>query len=135
MRAEQLQPFLLLLSSSSFLPPSYAGVATSDGPIAVTDGPVVAGHAVVSHQQRRGRQPTALAKVAAKREAAAKQAKKEAKKKKQVEAKRQRAKLLPLSQPSHDSTARDTTIVYAIYGKHDSQELALWQRTWLQVSE
>ena len=131
MRAEQLQPFLLLLSSSSFLPPSYAGAATSDGPIAVTDGPVVAGHAVVSHQQRRGRQPTALAKVAAKREAAAKQAKK----KEQVEAKRQTAKLLPLSHPSHDSTARDTTIVYAIYGKHDSQELALWQRTWLQVSE
>ena len=89
-------------------------------------------------EQRRERQPKALAKVAAKREereAAAKQAKKEAKNKKQVGAKRQRAKLLPLSQPSHDSTARDTTIVYAIYGKHDSQELALWQRTWLQVSE
>ena len=92
----------------------------------------------MSHQQRRGRQPKALAKVAAnreEREAAAKQAKKEAKNKKQVGAKRQRAKLLPLSQPSQDSTARDTTIVYAIYGKHDSQELALWQRTWLQVSE
>ena len=101
-------PFFLLLAGCTgtfLLPPA-------DGPMAVTDRPVA--HRVASHPHRR-RQPKALGHAAA------------------------FAKLLHLSQPSHNTArkakARKATIVYAIYGKHDSQELALWQRTWLQVSE
>ena len=101
-------PFFLLLTgcTGTFLFPP------ADGPIAVTDRPVA--HRVASHPHRR-RQPKALGHAAA------------------------FAKLQHLSQPSHDTArkakARKATIVYAIHGKHDSQELALWQRTWLQVSE
>ena len=105
-------PFFLLLTECTgtfLLPPA-------DETIAVTDRPVA--HRVASHPHRR-RQPKALARE----EAAAKAA----------------AKLQHLSQPYYDTArkakARKATIVYAIHGKHDSQELALWQRTWLQVSE
>ena len=105
-------PFFLLLTECTgtfLLPPA-------DETIAVTDRPVA--HRVASHPHRR-RQPKALARE----EAAAKAA----------------AKLQHLSQPYYDTArnakARKATIVYAIFGKHDSQELALWQRTWLQVSE
>tara|TARA_B100000795_G_C22358471_1_gene271481 strand:- start:49 stop:402 length:354 start_codon:yes stop_codon:yes gene_type:complete len=41
-------------------------------------------------------------------------------------------KLTMAASPSNTQSVHAPTIVYALYGKANSQELALWQRTWLQ---
>ena len=41
-------------------------------------------------------------------------------------------KLTVAASPPHTQSVHAPTIVYALYGKANSQELALWQRTWLQ---